>query len=109
MDEVSVDRFVDSKNLISYGDSTMPMSFPDLKTLRVRYDRENSVPYKDGETEADYREQCAVYMETVWKDHVEAHEVRTGKGWDQWNQVQQTDLLKRKIGPDELLRFMINP
>lgn len=63
----------------------MPMDFPDLASLRRSYDDPKRVPYKAGESEAAYRERCAVYIETVWKDPVEAQEIRSGKGWDRWD------------------------
>lgn len=70
----------------------MPMSFPDLASLRRLCDYPERVPYREGETEVEYRERCAVWSKD---DFVQAHEIRTGKGWDEWNDVQNTDLLKR--------------
>ena len=77
----------------------MPMDFPDLKTLRNHYDRPDAVPYKDGESEDVYRERCAVYMETVWKDPVEANEIRTKKGWDQWDDKEAEVAIQRHPNP----------
>lgn len=72
----------------------MPMSFPDLKTLRAHFDHPKSLPYYEGESEATYRERCAVWSEEVWSDYVQAHEIRTSKGWDQWNEDEQLALLR---------------
>mgnify|MGYP001586779996 CR=1 FL=1 len=85
----------------------MPMDFPDLAALRRSFDLPAALPYKEGETEAEYRERCAVWSEQKWNDHIQAHEIRTGKGWDQWNQTQQTELLKKKLGPETLLNMML--
>lgn len=63
----------------------MPMDFPDLNTLRRFYDAPGAVPYRAGESEADYRERCARHAETVYGDPVEAMEIRSGKGWDRWD------------------------
>ena len=50
----------------------MPMDFPNLDVLRRFYDSPKALPYREGETEASYRERCAVHAETVYKDPVEA-------------------------------------
>ncbi len=52
------------------------------------------LPYRDGESEAKYRERCAVWSVERWGDHVEAQEIRTGKGWDQWSLTEAAELLK---------------
>ena len=74
----------------------MPMDFPDLNALKAGYDHETMVPYKEGETEDQYRERCAVWVETVHGDHIEAQEVRTKKGWNKWGEGDQKDLLRRR-------------
>jgi hypothetical protein len=74
----------------------MPMDFEDMDALKRSFDSPDRLPLKNGESEADYRERCAVYMETVWQDTIEAHEIRTGKGWDKWGRADQTDLLRRR-------------
>ena len=60
----------------------MPMDFPDLVALRGAFDHPKMLPYRDGETEAAYRERCAVWSEERWHDYVQAREIRSGKGWD---------------------------
>lgn len=59
----------------------MPMSFPDMDSLKFRAkQREFRQPNED-ETEAEYREAFANFMVNV--DRVESAEIRTGRGWDQ--------------------------
>lgn len=58
----------------------MPMSFPDMNSLRRaamtwRFREDN-----EGESEADYREALADHV--LSKDYIESFEIRTGKGWD---------------------------
>lgn len=77
----------------------MPMDFPDLKSLRNSYDDPKRVPYKAGESEDAYRERCAVYMETVWNDPVEAQEVRSGKGWDRWSDKDADQAIAKHPDP----------
>lgn len=77
----------------------MPMDFPDLKSLRSSFDSKDRLPYKEGEPEAKYRERCAVYMETVWKDTVEAQEIRSGKGWDRWGDKDVDEAVKKHPDP----------
>ena len=75
----------------------MPMNFPDLASLRASFDRPKALPYREGESEADYRERCAVWSEERWHDHVQAQEIRTGKGWDQWKEADALGLLVREL------------
>ena len=63
----------------------MPMSFPDMESLiRMGEMLHFRKPY-EGESERDYRNALADFD----PDTVEAHEIRTGKGWDQWNESEQ--------------------
>lgn len=87
----------------------MPIDFPDLEALRRSFDHPTMLPYRDGETEIEYRERCAVWSEEKWNDHIQAHEIRTRKGWDKWSQGQQMELLKRKLGPGALFNMMVEP
>ena len=74
----------------------MPMNCPTLDSLRKSFDGEHGVPYREGETEAEYRERCAVWSETHWNDHVQAQEIRTGKGWDRWSGEEMKGLLRQR-------------
>lgn len=75
----------------------MPMSFPDTQSI-VRYLcgptdpelRERMIARgrkyfrqpEDGEAPEVYRHAAADFARDVWKDHVLAAEIRTGRGWD---------------------------
>lgn len=54
----------------------MPMTFPDMKSLQYRAKQRGFREAKDSETEADFREAFATFMEGV--DRVEAAEIRLG-------------------------------
>lgn len=54
-------------------------------------------PPKEGESEADYRESYADHHHG--KDPIEAHEIRTGKGWDKWSNEDEKDALRRQGFP----------
>ena len=73
----------------------MPMSFPDLNALRNAFDHQRMLPYRKGETEDAYRERCAVWSEEKCNDHIQAQEIRSGKGWDQWGESENIGLLMR--------------
>jgi len=59
----------------------MPMSFPDMDSLKFRAKQREFRQPNEGETEAEYREAFANFMVNV--DRVESAEIRTGRGWDQ--------------------------
>lgn len=69
----------------------MPMSFPDMNSLidaaRVWKFRE----MQEGESEEHYRHSLADFVKP--KDLIESQEIRTGKGWDQWDQLEGAQLL----------------
>ena len=81
----------------------MPMNFPDLAALRRSFDHPKALPYRDGESEADYRERCAKWSEDRWGDHIQAQEIRSGKGWDRWGarefDAAVLDVMKRAGKP----------
>ena len=72
----------------------MPMDFPDLAALRRSFDHPKALPYQEGESEAAYRERCAVWSIERWGDHVQAQEIRIGKGWDRWTLAEAAQLLR---------------
>jgi len=72
----------------------MPMNFPDLKSLMRAAEMWKFREIDTGkETEEEYREALADFVQS--RDSVEAHEIRTKIGWDQWSDKQQKDHLKR--------------
>jgi hypothetical protein len=71
----------------------MPMDFPDMKSLvsaakvwKFREPLEN-------EKEDEYRFALADFVKP--KDIIESQEIRHKVGWDQWNNDQSKDLLRR--------------
>jgi hypothetical protein len=71
----------------------MPISFPDMASLERYFG--DGLPPKPGETEEQYRERCAVFSVEKYNDHIQAHEVRTGKGWNKWDDGDKSELLRR--------------
>lgn len=74
-------------------DRQMPMSFPEMKDLLEAAKTWKFRAPSEGESEADYRNALADHVRP--KDRIEAYEIRTGKGWDQWTQAEQRDMLIR--------------
>lgn len=58
----------------------MPMSFPDMKSLKNRATQRGFRQPQEGESTADYREAFALFMRDV--DMVESLEIADGRGWD---------------------------
>lgn len=70
----------------------MPMSFPDLLSLvRCAKIWEFRLP-KEDETVAEYRAALADHVRP--QDRIESHEIRTGKGWYEWNDDEKEDLFR---------------
>ena len=71
----------------------MPMSFPDLKDLISAAEVHKFRELNLGETEDEYREALADHVKPI--DLIESQEIRTGKGWDEWNAAENADMLRR--------------
>lgn len=71
----------------------MPMSFPDMKSLVSAAEVHKFRPPTSDESEADYRSALADHVAFI--DFVESQEIRTGKGWNQWNDDEAKDMLLR--------------
>ena len=82
----------------------MPMSFPDFESLRRRVEQRNFRKPNEGETEEEFRQAFAEYMQEA--DPVEAHEIRAGKGWDEWDGGNQHEMLVNMMGAEELGKLM---
>lgn len=74
-------------------ETVMPMSFPEMRDLLCAAKTWKFRDPMEGESEADYRAALADHVRP--QDRIEAHEIRTGKGWDQWSTVEQMDMLAR--------------
>lgn len=71
----------------------MPMDFPDMASLiRAASIHGFRQPNKD-EPEAAYRVALADHAEKI--DFIEGQEIRTGKGWDQWDDEENKQMLRR--------------
>lgn len=70
----------------------MPMNFPSLDSLIHTAECIKFRAPLPAETEADYRLALAEAMQSI--DRIEAHEIRTGKGWDLWTEEEKRDLFK---------------
>ena len=75
----------------------MPMNFPDMAALVLAAEVHKFRAPNEHELEADYRNAVADHVESI--DMIEAHEIRTGKGWNRWNDAEKTDLILRRLGP----------
>ena len=78
----------------------MPLSFPDMKSLSSRaMQRGFRQPFTCDtcihETEDQYRNAFADFMQGV--DPCEAHEIRTSKGWDEWDGEEKTEMVVRLL------------
>ena len=67
----------------------MPMNFPDMKSLMRCAEVWKFRQPHGGEKEADYRRELAKFV--LPSDPVEAGEIKTGKGWDLWNESEKLD------------------
>ena len=75
----------------------MPMDFETHKKVVEHAEWNGFRPPKEGESEADYREAYADHRHG--EDPIEAHEIRTGKGWDKWSNEDKKDALRRQGFP----------
>lgn len=71
----------------------MPMSFPDMESLVQAAEVHKFRQLNEGETEAAYRTALADHVQGI--DLVESMEIRTGKGWDQWDVDESRELVAR--------------
>ena len=73
----------------------MPMSFPDMKSLIRAAECHKFRTLNEGETEESYRKALADHVVPI--DFIESQEIRTGKGWDQWNTEENKNMLMRLL------------
>lgn len=71
----------------------MPMNFPDMKSLINCAEVWKFRAPNEGESEQDYRTALADFVRP--QDMIESQEIRTGKGWDKWNDNENRDMLSR--------------
>lgn len=70
----------------------MPMDFPDLNSLIAAAEIHKFRSPRDGESENDYRRALATHVRPI--DLIESHEIRTGRGHDQWTSADKADLFR---------------
>ena len=75
----------------------MPMSFPNMESLERAAVMHKFRPAESGETESQYRGALADHVKPI--DFIESQEIRTGKGWDKWDESQNKDMLRRSGWP----------
>ncbi len=68
----------------------MPMSFPDLESLKHAAKVHNFREMLEGESEELYRHNLADHVTPY--SNIEGHEIRTGKGWDKWTAEDNVNL-----------------
>lgn len=78
----------------------MPMSFPNLDSLKRRAEQRGFRQPLSAENERQYREAFADWMMDV--DRVESAEIRTGKGWDEQQSDPRAMLLAMGIDVDAM-------
>ena len=72
----------------------MPMNFPDMPSLIQCAEVWKFRQPNPGESETSYREALADHVAP--HDFIESQEIRTGKGWDQWSEAENRDMLRRR-------------
>ena len=73
----------------------MPMSFPDLKSLKMAAQVHHFRDLNKDETEIQYRNALADHVAS--RDFIESEEIRCGKGWDEWDDGQKKASLGRSM------------
>ena len=84
----------------------MPMSFPDMESLKRRAEQREFRQPHENESEIQFRKEFSDFMESI--DLVESMEIRTSRGWDEFNERQKTNLLERKIGTGNLFKMFLD-
>ena len=71
----------------------MPMSFPDMTSLHFAAKVHKFRKPTTEETEEEYRGALADHVAP--RDFIESEEIRSKKGWDQWSENENKDVLRR--------------
>jgi hypothetical protein len=71
----------------------MPMDFKDMKSLVKAATVHKFREPEPEETEEDFRAALANHVASI--DLVESQEIRTGKGWNKFNDEENKDMLMR--------------
>ena len=71
----------------------MPMSFPNMESLIQAAEVHKFRASTPKESEEEYRTALADHVAGI--DFIESEEIRTGKGWDQWDEGEIERALSR--------------
>ena len=72
----------------------MPMTFPDLDSLKMAARVHDFRIINNSESEQQYRNALADHVSTI--DYLESCEIRNKVGWDQFSDEQNKDMLRRR-------------
>lgn len=73
----------------------MPMSFPDMDSLKMAAVVWNFREPREDEPEEEFRTALADHVRTCpGADIIESMEIRTGKGWDQFTQEENLEMVR---------------
>lgn len=73
----------------------MPMSFPNMESLKNAAKIHKFRDPKPSELESDYRSALADHVRNI--DLIESMEIRTGVGWDQFSPEQNEEMIRPVI------------
>lgn len=77
----------------------MPMDFPDMKSLEFAAEVHNFRTKTEDESVEDFREALADHVQSI--DLIESMEIRTGHGWDKFNDNENAELLARSTNKSD--------
>lgn len=81
----------------------MPMNFPDSESFPENGSLINAADVhhfrhpSEGESQDDFRRALADHVASI--DFVESEEIRNKVGWDQWSDLQNRNMLRRRGFP----------
>lgn len=84
----------------------MPQSFPDMQSLEYASQIHKFRKALEGETEAEYRTALADHVK-VSGHMLEAMEIRTGKGWDEFTDEENEQMLMSNPATSALINSLI--
>jgi len=73
----------------------MPMDFPDAKSLIMAAEVHKFRQPKEDETIHQFRLTLADHVSKI--DFIESEEIRNGKGWDKFSEVENLSMIARQI------------
>lgn len=84
----------------------MPQSFPDMQSLKYAAKVHKFRAQNEGESDSDYRNTMADHVKA--NGHmIEAMEIRTGKGWDEFTDEENEKMLMSNPATTALINSLI--